>query len=110
MKKMIVLDTPTTCQVCYLSFMGDGYQWTCEDHRHPKKDCPFCGSDDVICDWHIETDMCGDIIYEPVWYTECQKCERRTIFFVTAKEAFDAWMRGEIYTPIDGTSHFEEVW
>lgn len=107
---MILLDTHTVCEVCGANFMGDGYQWTCDDCRHPKKECPHCGSDDVICDWHIDNDQNGELMWQPVWYTECQKCERRTIWFETAKDAHSAWMNGEVFTPIEGTGHYEEVW
>ena len=103
----MIKDTPSTCDVCNIEYMGDGYQWTCDDCRHPKKDCPHCKSDDVICDWHFER-IDGELSL--VWYTECQSCERRTIFFDNAKEAHAAWVNGEVFTPIEGTGHFEEVW
>lgn len=107
---MNLQNTPSVCEVCGKNYMGDGYQWTCEDCSHPKKDCPHCASDDIRLDWHIEKDQSGEWIETVVWYAECQKCERRTIWFETAKEAHVAWMNGDVFTPIEGTGHYEEVW
>lgn len=97
-----------TCNLCGKDYLTDGYQWTCDECRHPKQLCA-CGSDDVTLDWEI-TDFNGDLLPDPVWRVECAACEKRTVFFSTAKEAFDAWTRGEAFTPIPGTNHFEEVW
>lgn len=102
-------DIEMTCDICGTSFICDGYQWTCDECRHPKQAC-VCGSDDVLLDWHIVTDPNGELIPTPCWCVECQSCERCTPYFETAKEAHTSWLNGEILTPIPGTSHFEEVW
>lgn len=106
---MILHDTFSACKVCGIGYWGDGYQWTCDNCRHPQKPCR-CGSDDVILDWHIVTDPNGESIPDPSWCVECQTCERRTVYYNTAQEANAAWMNGEILTPIAGTAHFEEMW
>lgn len=103
-------DIEMICDVCGAEFVTDGYVWTCDECRHPKKDCECGGGDDVLLDWEIKLDQNGDLIPVPVWRVECAMCERRTAFFSTAKEAYDAWTRGEAFTPIPGTGHFEEVW
>jgi len=56
-----------------------------------KSDTCKCGSDDVILDWHIVNDQNGALCPVPMWAVECQKCERITPYFETAKEAAEHW-------------------
>lgn len=89
---------PDTCSLCgrrwYPSFFELGYVWLCPGCRHPKKECE-CGSDDVTLNWDIVNDQNGELSPGPVWSVECGSCERMTPYFETAREAAEAWDKGQ---------------
>lgn len=99
---MIITDTDAICEVCGQPYMGDGHQWTCDNclHREP---CG-CGYDAPILDWYVIPEM-----NTTGWKVVCE-CGKETVFWQSAKEAAAAWTRGERYTPIAGTDHYEEAW